>query len=118
MARGHEKRATPRIQPYVAPCRLILDPRAVSAFLVELSVKGARVSCDEDPPPVGTRLVLEVRLGSRVARSRLRSEVKWVEGKPEGRSDFGLTFVDVSPEDQKVLAAIVEEFKRRASQLA
>ena len=117
MPRSQEQRRSLRIQPYVAPCRLTIDPRPLNGFVVELSVHGARVSCEEEPPPVGTHVVLEVRLGNQIAFSRISSEVKWVKWKREGRHDFGLTFTEVTPHDQEVLEGIVEEFKRRASEL-
>jgi hypothetical protein len=117
MARSHEKRETPRIQPFVAPCRMIVESRQFTGFVVELSVRGARVLCDDEPPPVGTRAVLEVRFGKQVAHSRLPAEVKWVKWTRQGHH-FGLTFTEVAADEQKVLDAIVEEFHRRASQLA
>jgi hypothetical protein len=118
MARSHEQRTTPRIQPFVVPCRIIAEPRRLECFLVELSVRGARISSEEEAPPVGSRAVLEVRLGRQVAHSRLTVEVKWVRFTKAGRHDFGVTFVDVAPDDQKLLDGVVEEFRQRASQLA
>lgn len=112
-----DKRTTPRIQPFVAPCRMVVETRQLTGFVVELSVRGARVSCEGEPPDVGTRAVLEVRFGEQVAHSRLPAEVKWVGWTPQGHH-FGVTFTEVAPEDQKVLDAIVDEFRRRASQLA
>ena len=117
MPRSHEQRRSQRIQPFVAPCRLVEGGRHLSGFVVELSVHGARISCEEEAPSVGDRFVLEVRLGKQVAHSHIACEVKWVKSR-DGRHDFGLTFTKVEPEDQRVLEEIVEEFKRRASQLA
>ncbi|HWX25333.1 MAG TPA: PilZ domain-containing protein [Vicinamibacteria bacterium] len=120
MARGPEKRKTPRIQPFVLPCRVLSGRVRTAGFLVELSVHGARVSTEGEPPSAGVSAILEVRLGKRVAHSKIPAEVQWVrahEGE-KGRHDFGLTFRDVGIDDQKLLEAIVEEFRHRAAQLA
>ena len=36
----------------------------------------------------------------------------------KGDHDFGLTFEDLSPADQKALQAVVDDFHRRAAELA
>lgn len=119
-ARVPDQRRTPRIQPFVAPCRLVAGERRTPGYLSDLSPRGARVSCDEEPPPVGTNVVLEVRFGREVAYSRLPAEVEWVQLglDPSAAPDIGLSFKDTTPEDQDVLDAVVEEFRRRAEQLA
>ena len=114
-----EKRRTLRIQPYVAPCRVVAGGQRFPGYLTDLSTKGARVSCDLDPPPAGVPVVLEVRFGRQVRYSRLPAEVKWT--RPPGEDEthtLGLTFEGVTAEEQEVLEAIVREFQRRAEQLA
>lgn len=119
-ARSPDQRQTPRIQPFVAPCRLVAGERRIPGYLSDLSTRGARVSCDEEPPPVGADVMLEVRFGREVLYSRLPAEVQWVQAGPDPSSppDLGLRFKEVSTEDQKVLEAVVQEFRRRAAQLA
>ena len=41
-----DKRRTPRIQPFVAPCRILEDPgpRPLAGYLTDLSTRGAQVS--------------------------------------------------------------------------
>jgi hypothetical protein len=114
-----EKRRTPRIQPYVAPCRVATGERRLRGYLADLSSAGARVSCDGPAPAVGARVVLEVRFGSQVRHSRLPAEVKWVRADEEvgGRHVFGLTFSGVGAEEQRVLDSVVDEFRRRAELL-
>lgn len=114
-----EKRRTPRIQPFVAPCRLVLHGARVPAYLTDLSTLGARVTCEGvEPPMPGTSVTIEVRFGREVRHSRLTAEVKWVRTGPGATCVFGLTFTGVSPEQQRRLESIVEEFRRRAEQLA
>jgi hypothetical protein len=114
-----EKRRTPRIQPYVAPCRLATGERRLRGYLADLSPAGARVSCDGPAPAVGATVVLEVRLGREPRHSRLPAEVKWVRADEEvkGRHLFGLTFSGVDDEEQRTLQSAVDEFRRRAELL-
>ena len=118
-ARPPDQRLTPRIQPFVAPCRLLDGERRIPGYLSDLSPRGARVSCDEEPPAVGASVVLEVRFGREALYSRLPADVEWVQPglEPSSPPDLGLSFKDTSPEDQRVLEAVVEEFRRRADQL-
>jgi len=113
-----EQRRTPRLQPYVAPCRIVVGMHRLSAYITDLSLGGGRVHCDGDPPNPGTLVTLEVRIGKRVAHSRLPAVVKWTKPAARTGHDFGLTFEGLSAEDQKALQGVVDEFHRRAAQLA
>src|SRR5262249_17311534 len=115
-----EKRRTPRIQPYVAPCRIVHGAHRFPAYLADLSTLGARISSDVGPPEPGATVVIEVRFGRQVRFSKLHAEVKWVRpGSGAGEPHlFGLTFTGVKAEEQRVLEAVVEEFRKRAEQLA
>jgi hypothetical protein len=115
--RTAEKRKTPRIQPFVARCRVEDGTRWVSGYLTELSLKGARISCDDTPPAPGSAVALEVRLGRRLSSCRFPAEIKWVRTAARGPHTLGLTFRGISPEDQRILEAVVEEFRHRADQL-
>lgn len=117
-ARAKEKRKTPRIQPYVAPCLVVDHTRRIPAYVTDLSPKGARVVCDGEPPLAGAAVVIEVRIGRKVARSRLPALVKWARPGPRGSHLVGLTFEDLAGEEQGDLEAVVEEFRRRAAQIA
>jgi hypothetical protein len=117
-ARITEKRRTPRIQPYVAPCRVVRGRRRFVAYLTDLSPRGGRVACDGEPPPVGTRVVLEVRIGRRVSHSRLPAVVKWARRGNGGTHTFGLTFQRISAEARRGLEAVVDDFRRLAAQIA
>ena len=112
-----EKRVTPRIQPYVAPCRVLSGERRIPGYLADLSVRGARVACDTVAPEVGAAVVLEVRFGRQVRHSRLAAEVKWAKPSETGHV-FGLTFTSVTPQEQLILESVVDEFRRRAAQIA
>jgi hypothetical protein len=119
MTQPPEKRRTARIQPFVAPCRLSEGARRLSGYVTDLSTRGAQVSADGPPPTPDAHVVLEVRLSAAADPVRLPAVVKWVRPAEEGESyAFGLTFIGTTPEDQKALDAVVEEFRRRAEQLS
>lgn len=117
-SRAKEKRRTPRIHPYVVPCQIVQRTRRRAAYLTDLGLRGARVALAGDPPAPGSSLVLELRIGRQVPRSRLRAVVKWVRAGDGGRHLFGLTFKGVSRGEQRALQAVVEEFQRHAAQIA
>lgn len=117
-SRAEEKRRTPRIHPYVVPCRIVQRARGRGAYLTDLGLRGARVALVGDPPTPGSSVVLEVRIGRQFPRSRLRAVVKWVRLGKEGRHLFGLTFKGVGRGEQQALRAVVEEFQRQAAQIA
>lgn len=113
-----DKRQTPRIEPFVVSCGILHGTRRLSGYLLDLSPRGARVSCGEEPPAIGERVVLEVRFGRSVTRSRLPAEVKWSRARNRsGTYLFGLTFSGISSEEQRTLDSVVEEFRRRAEAL-
>jgi len=111
-----EKRETPRIQPFVASCHVVDGARRYGAYLTDLSLSGARVSCDAPPPQPEAWIVLEVRLGRPPSRVRLQAQVRWV-GLGRNTHHFGVTF-HLDQEGQRTLAAVVDEFQRRAAELA
>ncbi len=115
---ARDKRRTPRIQPFVVPCRILLGMHRLSAYITDLSLGGGRVHAEGDVPNPGTLVTLEVRIGKRVAHSRIPAVVKWSQVATKTGQDFGLTFEGLSPGDQKALQAVVDEFHRRAAQIA
>lgn len=120
MPPAREKRKTPRVQPYVAPCRVVAGPRRQPGYVTELSFEGARVSTEDPPPEPGSAVVLEVRLGRRIAPTRLQAEVKWVQAPMAGSGAafvFGATFTDSAPDAKKRLQQALDEFRRRAEEL-
>jgi hypothetical protein len=113
-----EKRQTLRIQPFVAPCRFVLGESRVPGFLTDLSERGGRVHTDVEPPPVGTAIVIEVRLGRQATHLRLPATVRWSKASPRGGFLFGTSFEGAPSEERKALEAVVEEFRRRAASIA
>ena len=65
---GRELRKGERIQPFLAPCRVIHEERRFAAHLIELSLGGGRVACRALPPPAGAAVVLEVRFEAGAER--------------------------------------------------
>ena len=112
-----DKRTTLRIQPFVAPCRVVEASRRFSAYLTDLSLRGAQVSCTPLPPPEGTTVVLEVRIGGG-GRLALPGRIQW--SKPAGTGgghQFGVTFEGIDAVGERDLRAVLEEFQKRVSEL-
>lgn len=115
-----EKRRTPRVRPYVVPCRMTLpNGRLLSGYVTDLSPLGAQVSCDGPPPAVGIRVMLEVQPRRGPSWPNLSAEIKWT--RPPARANdapvCGLTFVEVEAAGQTLIEAALEEFRRRAALL-
>jgi hypothetical protein len=113
-----EKRRAPRIPPFVASCRYVLGEARHVGFLTDLSRSGARVHADGEVPPGGTTLVVEVKLGGKATHVRIPATVRWGDRSPRGGVVFGVSFDGIGPAEQKVLDDVIEEFRRRAAQLA
>jgi hypothetical protein len=111
-----EKRKTPRIQPWVAPCVVVDGARRVPAYFTDLSVRGARLSTEGQPPAAHARVVVEARLGRSISPSRLPGQVKWVKPAEKGH-EFGVTFVGITSELQRTLESVVHDFRRLADAL-
>lgn len=114
---SEEKRRAARIQPFVAPCRLVHAAQRLPAYLADLSTLGARITCDAVPPPPGAAVALEVRFGREVRHSRLLAEVKWVKAMGDGSHFLGLTFTAMGPAEREMIESVVAEFQRRAEEL-
>jgi hypothetical protein len=112
-----EKRKTPRIRPWVAPCVVVDGARRLPAYFTDLSVRGARLSTEEPPPAANARVVVEARLGRALAPSRLPGQVKWVKAADKGH-EFGITFVGITSELQRSLESVVADFRRLADALS
>jgi hypothetical protein len=115
-----EKRRTQRIQPFVCPCKVIDGEKQWRGYLTDLSVQGARVSCDAQLPAATEAVVIEVRFGSRGAATRLHGRIQWRSpGSKHGEAAvFGVTFDEVSAGERAVLESVVDQFRQRAALLA
>jgi hypothetical protein len=113
-----EKRQNDRIQPFVAACRYVVGGQRIPGFLTDLSNGGARIHSDVEGPAPETSIVVEVRMGRQATHVRLPATVRW--GKPSQRGGFvfGMSFDGVGGDEQQVLDGVIEEFRRRAAQLA
>jgi hypothetical protein len=113
-----EKRHNDRIQPFVAACRYVVGGQRLPGFLTDLSSGGARIHSDVEGPTVGTPVIVEVRMGRQATHVHLPATVRW--GKPSSRGGFvfGMNFDGIGGEEQRVLDGVIEEFRRRAAQLA
>jgi hypothetical protein len=114
-----DKRRSHRIEPYLAPCRLIVGRRRLSGYVTNLGPRGARVYCDERPPRVGQKVVLEIRFRERTAATRLPAEARWVRERTDatGLHAFGARFTGMTAAQGKAVEAVLLEFRRRAALL-
>ena len=114
-----EKRRTPRIQPFVAPCHVATGARRLSAYLADLSLDGARLTCDSEPPALDEWVTVEVRLTRQAQRSSLPGRVKWVQAAENRKGHtFGITFEGMSAEGRAAVAMVLAEFRRLAAELS
>lgn len=112
-----EKRQNPRIQPFVAACRYVLEELRTPGFLTDLSRAGARIHADVEGPEKGTAITVEVRMGQMATHVRLPATVRWSQPSDRGGFVFGVSFDGIGPEEQKILDGVIQEFRRRAAQL-
>ena len=118
-ATPEEKRRTPRVQPFVAPCHVVAAERRISAYLTDLSLDGARVACDAEAPALEEWVSLEVRLPRQSERSSLRGRVKWVQPAESRKGHtFGVTFEGMSDAGLAAVSAILALFRRLAAELS
>jgi hypothetical protein len=117
---AREQRQGERIQPFLAPCRVIHDDRRFAAHLIELSLGGGRVACRALPPPAGAAVVLEVRFEPGALRTRLAAEVRWARRLPDSEDGhmFGVTFATVEGDAGRAVAEAIEQFRLRAATLS
>ena len=113
-----KQRQTERIQPFVVACRFVVEERRFPGFLMNLSQAGARIHSDTEGPAVGTSLTVEVRMGRQATHVRLPATVRWSQPSSRGGFVFGVSFDGVAGEEQQILEGVIEEFRRRAAQLA
>jgi hypothetical protein len=114
---AQEKRRTPRIQPFVAPCRFVLGEQRLPGFLTDISRAGGRVHTEAAPPAAGALVTVEVRLGHRALPVGLSATVRWVGTSPRGGNVFGVSFDGIGPDEQRILDGVVAEFERRAASI-
>ncbi len=113
-----DTRRVPRIQPFVAACRIVHPGGRLVGYLTDLSPLGCQVTTQVPPPPAGSLVMLEVRFGRSGAHTALPARVIWDRGGSDGASHaFGLTFESLRDEQRQALHGIVEEFRRRAAAL-
>jgi hypothetical protein len=117
MGSPEKKRKAQRIQPFVTPCRYVLDETRIPGFLTDLSERGGRIHTEAEPPAVGTVLTVEPRLGRQATHVRLPATVRWARPVPRGGFLFGVSFDGIGSEEQRVVDGVVDEFRRRAASI-
>jgi hypothetical protein len=112
-----EKRRALRIQPFVATCRYVHGESRLPGYLTDLSVDGGRVHTDQEPPPVGTSLSIEIRLSRRPTHLTVPARVQWGKPSPRGGHVFGVSFTRLEADAERTLQGVVDEFRRRAASI-
>lgn len=114
-----EKRGTPRIQPFVARCRIECRGTSAGGYVTDLSERGAQVSCPVEALPDGAQsVVLEVRFSRQAALARLPARVQWTRpGRKPGQIVFGVTFEELDEPALGAVRSAVERFQRQAALL-
>jgi hypothetical protein len=112
-----EKRASPRIQPYIVPCQIVRGKTRLPGYLVELSAEGGRLTCEEAAPRVGSSVGLEFRIGRQVEQSKLRAVVRWIRKGPGESRSLGFRFARVGASARQALEEVVDDFRRKAEAL-
>ena len=115
---SREKRSSPRVKPFVARCRLRFSGQTLPGYVTDLSVRGACVLIEDEPPAAGTRLEIEVRFRHAMRDYRLVGEVKWAHAAGTGRGkSVGVRFLEMGGEERVALDRIVEEFHAQAARI-
>jgi hypothetical protein len=117
MSAPEQTRQTPRIQPFVVPCRYAMGDARVPGYLSDISPKGGKVHTDVEPPPVGAVLLVEVRFRSLPTHLPVPATVRWTRPSSRGGFVFGCSFDAVGAAEQETLDAVVAEFHRRAASI-
>ena len=112
---SHERRRDPRaLWPTTVTYRLLDIPDDLwrTATVGNLSAGGTRLRTAQTLT-LGTRVELEVVLPDRAEPYHIRGEVVWVKASPKGVQEYGLTFVDLTPERQFDIDQLVQFLMRR-----
>jgi hypothetical protein len=112
-----EKRASPRIQPYIVPCVIVKGAKRLPGYLTDLSTRGGRFTCEGTAPAAGTAVYLEFRIGRQVESSRLRAAVKWVRRGPGEARSVGFRFERIKTTERTAIEDVVDDFRRRAAEI-
>lgn len=119
MTTTRDQRSESRIQPFIVRCRVVTADRPFTAYITDLSPRGARLTLKGSSVAAGMRVELHAHLARAASPSRLKAEVKWVHPPDaEGWATVGVRFVSLSLEERRVIERVVEEFKGHASRLA
>jgi len=113
-----DKRGSARVQPFVVRCLIVDGARRLPAYLTDLSVTGAQVTVEGEPPAAGTSVVVEVRLGRDAAAARrLPATVQWARGDdPPPPPSFGVVF-RIGEDDRRAIEGVLADVRQRASQI-
>jgi hypothetical protein len=111
------RRRSQRIQPFVAPCRYVVDEARATGFLTDISRDGGRVKTDSAPPVEGAEVLIELRVPRQAVALRLPATVRWSRAADQGGHVFGVSFERLGEEERKALDDLVDGFLRRAASI-
>lgn len=113
MHRANEPADERRRQPRAAATLRVFYQHRGEAWLVEaltenLSHEGVFVRTTRPPLPVGTEVVIAIRLGDAEDALMARGAVTWVRESEHEDRGMGIRFADLDAEAQRRLAAVLE----------
>jgi hypothetical protein len=100
---------------------VIAGSKILTAYLTDLSQKGARISSNEPLSKGARALVIEVRLSRAVPACRLSARIRWRQAGRRGAGEaavFGVTFARLARGEQALLRSALLEVRRRAALVA
>ncbi len=112
---GSERRRDPRVAlPTSIQYRLLDVPNDLwrGAVATNISAGGLRVRIAQALKP-SARVELEIPLPDRQEPHHFLAEVMWAKGLPRGGNEYGLAFIEVTPERQFQIDQIVHFLIRR-----
>ena len=106
---GYERREFPRAKVPTSIEYRITEEQGADlhpGVLTDLNASGLQFT-GERPIESGTRLDLHVQLPSRTQPYQFQGEIVWVRETRSGLTEYGVQFVDVTPDQQFEIDALV-----------
>ena len=110
---GQEQRRFDRTpQPFQVRCRRINEPLHAwdLALTHDLSAAGMRIQSSE-PFDIGTILDVQIELPNLPGSAHLQGRVVW--GRTSAVREYGIEFVEITPDQQALIDELVQFLKKR-----
>ncbi|MFZ5472212.1 MAG: response regulator [Myxococcota bacterium] len=113
------KGGLPRAEPrYPTVFEVSLEGNARAEYARNVSRHGVFVATDR-PPPVGTQVLLRLRLPQSTTPAEVRARIAWIgTDQVTGARGMGVEFVDVTPQLQERLDQLIASIRARSGKHA